>query len=369
MRRFKAGDTARSQSGTAASKNSKHTRRVVTLVHFAVFLLSMTISCEDYDERFDDLNSSIEQLAAENAALEAQIAALQGASASGAQATAAKLAEFQDAVTAIIASLSNLAGANAAAEAAIADILDALSDLADLVASNSATNEELAEAIALIEAMLDDLNTNVLHHSGGGSTDDDGSTSDDHHSGGGSTDDGGSDSDDHHSGGGSTDDGGSTSDDHHSGGGSSDDGGSTSDDHHSGGGSTDDGGSTSTATDNGDSNLDLYVTVPAGTTSVRIVGPWWNGWDPNAGPVGTDMGDGTFKFTFDPAPTANMEYKYLVDGTQEDITTDAAAGDCTERIDAGMMITDYANYGNRIWLVGSGDQAETAGGCSIDTVD
>jgi outer membrane murein-binding lipoprotein Lpp len=70
---------------------------------FAVFLLSMTISCEDYDERFDDLNSSIEQLAAENAALEAQIAALQGASASGAQATAAKLAEFQDAVTAIIA--------------------------------------------------------------------------------------------------------------------------------------------------------------------------------------------------------------------------------------------------------------------------
>jgi hypothetical protein len=81
------------------------------------------------------------------------------------------------------------------------------------------------------------------------------------------------------------------------------------------------------------------------------------------------MGDGTFKFTFDPAPTANMEYKYLVDGTQEDITTDAAAGDCTERIDAGMMITDYANYGNRIWLVGSGDQAETAGECSIDTVD
>ncbi len=268
---------------------------------FAVFLLSITISCEDYDERFDDLNSSIEQLAAENAALEAQIAALQGASASGAQATAAKLAEFQDAVTAIIASLSNLAGANAAAEAAIADILDALSNLADLVASNSATNEELAEAIALIEAMLDDLNTNVLHHSGGGSTDD--------------------------------------------------------------------GGSTATATDNGDSNLDLYVTVPAGTASVRIVGPWWNGWDPNAGPVGTDMGDGTFKFTFDPAPTADMEYKYLVDGTQEDITTDAAAGDCTERIDAGMMITDYANYGNRIWLVGSGDQAETAGECSIDTVD
>ncbi len=302
---------------------------------FAVFLLSITISCEDYDERFDDLNSSIEQLAAENAALEAQIAALQGASASGAQATAAKLAEFQDAVTAIIASLSNLAGANAAAEAAIADILDALSNLADLVASNSATNEELAEAIALIEAMLDDLNTNVLHHSGGGSTDDGGSDSDDHHSGGGSTDDGGS----------------------------------TSDDHHSGGGSTDDGGSTATATDNGDSNLDLYVTVPAGTASVRIVGPWWNGWDPNAGPVGTDMGDGTFKFTFDPAPTADMEYKYLVDGTQEDITTDAAAGDCTERIDAGMMITDYANYGNRIWLVGSGDQAETAGECSIDTVD
>ncbi len=336
---------------------------------FAVFLLSIIISCEDYDERFDDLNSSIEQLAAENAALEAQIAALQGASASGAQATAAKLAEFQDAVTAIIASLSNLAGANAAAEAAIADILDALSDLADLVASNSATNEELAEAVALIEAMLDDLNTNVLHHSGGGSTDDDGSTSDDHHSGGGSTDDGGSDSDDHHSGGGSTDDGGSTSDDHHSGGGSTDDGGSTSDDHHSGGGSTDDGGSTSTATDNGDGALDLIVTVPAGTTALRLSGPWW-GWDPSGGPVGVDNGDGTFTFTLDPAPTANMEYLYTVDGVNyESLIDNAAGGECTSRVDGGLINTDYANYANRIWIVGSGDQAETYDSCSIDTVD
>ena len=334
---------------------------------FAVFLLSITISCEDYDERFDDLNSSIEQLAAENAALEAQIAALQGASASGAQATAAKLAEFQDAVTAIIASLSNLAGANAAAEAAIADILDALSDLADLVASNSATNEELAEAIALIEAMLDDLNANVLHHSGGGSTDDGGSTSDDHHSGGGSTDDGGSDSDDHHSGGGSTDDGGSTSDDHHSGGGSTDDGGSTSDDHHSGGGSTDDGASETAVTDNGDDVLDLIVTAPSGTTSLRLTGPWW-GWDPNGGPVGTDNGDGTFTISI-PNMTANMEYLYVADGVQEVIYDNAGNGECTERVDAGLINTDYYSYGNRIWILGSGDQAETYDSCSIDTVD
>ena len=35
----------------------------------------------------------------------------------------------------------------------------------------------------------------------------------------------------------------------------------------------------------------------------------------------------------------------------------------------GLINTDYANYANRIWIVGSGDQAETYDSCSIDTVD
>ena len=32
-----------------------------------------------------------------------------------------------------------------------------------------------------------------------------------------------------------------------------------------------------------DINLTVTVTVPDGTTAVRLTGPWW-GWDPNGGP-------------------------------------------------------------------------------------
>ena len=34
-----------------------------------------------------------------------------------------------------------------------------------------------------------------------------------------------------------------------------------------------------------------------------MTGPWWN-WDPNGGPVAVDNGNGTWTFTFNPAPTA-----------------------------------------------------------------
>ena len=164
---------------------------------------TLLVSCSDYDDRFDSLNSAVQELAAENAALEAQIAAMQGASAQAAQATAARLAEFQSAVAGIVVALQTLGTASEATIAQVSAIIQAMSDLADLVASNSATNAELEAALAEIEAMLALLNTNVLHHSGGGSTDGSGS---EHHSGGGSTDGSGSE---HHSGGGSTDDGGS----------------------------------------------------------------------------------------------------------------------------------------------------------------
>ena len=150
---------------------------------------TLLVSCSDYDDRFDSLNSAVQELAAENAALEAQIAAMQGASAQAAQATAARLAEFQSAVAGIVVALQTLGTASEATIAQVSAIIQAMSDLADLVASNSATNAELEAALAEIEAMLALLNTNVLHHSGGGSTDGSGS---EHHSGGGSTDDGGS---------------------------------------------------------------------------------------------------------------------------------------------------------------------------------
>jgi hypothetical protein len=54
-----------------------------------------------------------------------------------------------------------------------------------------------------------------------------------------------------------------------------------------------------------------------------------------------------------------MEYLWVVDGTQEDLITNAAVGQCADEIAAGAFNTDYANYANRKWLLGSGDAADT----------
>ena len=311
----------------------------ILVLFLSIFLIT---ACTDYDSQFDQIDNKLKELAAANDSLEAEIAAMAALNASVSAQTNAELEEFQGAVAGIVGLLTQLGEVSQGTYLKVLALIDAISDLGELVAANAISGAELAARIAAIQAMIDEINTNVLHHSGGGSTDDDGSTSDDD---------------------------GSTSDDHHSGGGSTDDGGSTSDDHHSGGGSTDDGGSTSTATDNGDGALDLIVTVPAGTTALRLSGPWW-GWDPSGGPVGVDNGDGTFTFTLDPAPTENMEYLYTVDGANyENLIDNAAGGECTSRVDGGLINTDYANYANRIWIVGSGDQAETYDSCSIDTVD
>ena len=185
-------------------------------------------------------------------------------------------------------------------------IIEQISALAAQVASNSACASDIREAIAAIEDALNKLNENVLHHSGGGA-------------------------------------------------------------HHSGGGSLD--LFPTTATDNGDGALNLTVAVPCGTTMVRLSGPWW-GWNPAGGPVGVDNGDGTFTFTLDPAPTENMEYLYTTDGVSyENLIDNAQNAECTDRVEGGRFNTDYFGYANRIWIVGSGDQAETYDSCSIDTID
>jgi len=307
-----------------------------------LFSAVLVTACTDYDSQFDQVDNQLKELAAANASLEAELASMAALNASVSAQTAAKLAEFQGAVGAIVQALQALGTASAATIQQVGAIIQAISDLAAQVAANALTAEQIAAKIAEIQSLIDTINTNVLHHSGGGSTDGSGS---EHHSGGGSTDGSGSE---HHSGGGSTDGSGS--------------------EHHSGGGSTDDGGSTSAVTDNGDGALDLIVTVPAGTTSLRLSGPWWN-WDPSGGPVAVDNGDGTFTFTLDPAPTEDMEYLYTLDGANYEVLYDNAGnGECTERVDAGLINTDYYSYGNRIWKVGSGDQAETYDSCSIDTV-
>ena len=273
---------------------------------YLVLAGSLIIACTDYDSQFDALDQQIEELAAANEALEVQLAALAALNAQVAQGTAAQLAGFQAQVGQITTALQALGTASAGTIAQVQAIITAISDLAALVASNSDSIADIDAAMAEIQAMLDLINENVLHHSGGGA-------------------------------------------------------------HHSGGGSTTD-TTAATPTDNGDGALNLIVTVPAGTTALRLSGPFW-GWNPAGGPVGVDNGDGTFTFTLDPAPTANMEYLYTLDGVAyENLIDNAANAECTSRVDGGLINTDYANYANRIWKVGSGDQAETYDSCSVDTV-
>ena len=103
--------------------------------------------------------------------------------------------------------------------------------------------------------------------------------------------------------------------------------------------------------------LTLTVDVcDAMPTEVRMTGPWW-GWDPNGGPVASDNGDGTWSVVLDPIPTDNMEYLWVVDGVQENLIQ--------SMVDGGTCapITDYANYANRLWEVGSGDASSVYGTC------
>jgi len=108
--------------------------------------------------------------------------------------------------------------------------------------------------------------------------------------------------------------------------------------------------------------LKVSVSVPEGTTSVRLTGPWW-GWNPTGGPVAVENEDGTWTVTFETAPTENMEYLWVVEGTQENLIDNAAGGECTSKVDAGTLITDYANYANRVWILGSGDVSNVYDSC------
>jgi|AntAceMinimDraft_13_1070369.scaffolds.fasta_scaffold11604_2 hypothetical protein len=110
------------------------------------------------------------------------------------------------------------------------------------------------------------------------------------------------------------------------------------------------------------SSLKVSVSVPEGTTSVRLTGPWW-GWNPTGGPVAVDNEDGTWTVTFDTAPTENMEYLWVVEGIQENLIDNAAGGECTSKVDAGTLNTDYANYANRVWILGSGDASNVYDSC------
>ena len=277
---------------------------------FVFFFGALLVSCEDYSQQFDEINAAVEELAAENAALEAQLLGMQAASASAAQATAAQLAGFQAQVGQITAALTSIVqglGELGEANQGLGALVQALS------AQVAAINAQIAAIVTNIDSLSTDGDTLAAMIAAIQDAIDDITCQIAEING-------------------------------------------------------EECAAAVVPTDNGDGALDLIVTVPEGTTMLRLSGPWW-GWDPSGGPVGTDNGDGTFTFTLDPAPTADMEYLYTVDGAAyENLIDNAANAECTTRVDGGLINTDYANYANRIWKVGSGDQAETYDSCEINTV-
>ena len=106
--------------------------------------------------------------------------------------------------------------------------------------------------------------------------------------------------------------------------------------------------------------LTITTTVCNSASTVALTGPWWS-WDPTAGPVAVDNGDGTWTFTFNPAPTADMEYLLVVDGVQEDLTAKHSIWRLVM-----YTTTDYwSSMQTDSWIAGSGDVMNTYGTCGV----
>lgn len=104
------------------------------------------------------------------------------------------------------------------------------------------------------------------------------------------------------------------------------------------------------------SSITITTTVCDEADNVRMTGPLWD-WDPSGGPEASDNGDGTWTFTFDPAPSDDMEYLLVVDGEVEDlIQVMIDGGDCAP-------ITDYSTYANRYWETNQGSISNIFGQC------
>ena len=101
------------------------------------------------------------------------------------------------------------------------------------------------------------------------------------------------------------------------------------------------------------------VEVPAGTQTVNFLSDLYN-WDTNV--TATDNGDGTWSRTVTPAPTSDVNYKWIVDGVQENLLAANAAG-CDAFVQGTTFNTDGSSYANRLWKVGSGDQSGHYNGC------
>lgn len=124
------------------------------------------------------------------------------------------------------------------------------------------------------------------------------------------------------------------------------------------------------------------VEAPAGTQSVRMTGNFWS-WNPTGGPVATNNGDNTWTVTLFAGggeSQSDMEYKWVIVGADnvsnvdiEDLLEIAKVDGCTDKIDAGELITDKINFANRFFTAAGSDDDkydvfESCGPYAIDVV-
>ena len=118
--------------------------------------------------------------------------------------------------------------------------------------------------------------------------------------------------------------------------------------------------------DNAAATLTLTVTVPDGTNLVQLHSDFFD-WNPSdARGVASNNGDGTWSVTLDPAPDAGDNYKWMLDGVEENIKDDNDAGYCADENAAGL-INDWGGGVNRLFPSGA-TVSDVAGECS-DTPD
>ena len=103
-----------------------------------------------------------------------------------------------------------------------------------------------------------------------------------------------------------------------------------------------------------DTNCMTEVAGPA--AQVALTGPWAGNWDPGQAITAIDNGDGTWSVTMN-MPTSNLEYLWIVNGIYENLIDNAQAGEVC------APVTDYQNFANRVWTVGSGNQSVAYGQC------
>lgn len=110
-----------------------------------------------------------------------------------------------------------------------------------------------------------------------------------------------------------------------------------------------------------DSNT-LTLTVDASCTgstvnSVAITGPWANNWDSNSVVAATDNGDGSWSIEM-AQPSSDLEYLWVINGEYENLISEMQNGATC------APVTDYSNYANRLWSVGSANPNDAYNQCT-----